>query len=85
MREGRIVHEAAAGELDEDAVLDLVMAGIDRPKGATSMTDITHAPPRPRRGQVTAPAQRAGWWRDDASEPVRRNLGLVGVLRHPLR
>jgi ribose transport system permease protein len=23
---------------------------------------------------------RAGWWRDDASEPVRRNLGLVGVL-----
>lgn len=23
---------------------------------------------------------RGGWWRDDASEPVRRNLGLVGVL-----
>jgi ribose transport system permease protein len=24
--------------------------------------------------------QTGGWWRDDASEPVRRNLGLVGVL-----
>ncbi|WP_433079677.1 sugar ABC transporter ATP-binding protein [Dactylosporangium sp. CA-052675] len=27
MREGRLVHEAPAGELDEDTVLDLVMAG----------------------------------------------------------
>jgi ribose transport system ATP-binding protein len=27
MREGRIVHEAPAADLDEDAVLDLVMAG----------------------------------------------------------
>ncbi|HEU5111556.1 MAG TPA: sugar ABC transporter ATP-binding protein [Micromonosporaceae bacterium] len=27
MREGRVVHEAPAGELDEDTVLDLVMAG----------------------------------------------------------
>jgi ribose transport system ATP-binding protein len=27
MREGRVVHEAPAGELDEDSVLDLVMAG----------------------------------------------------------
>jgi ribose transport system ATP-binding protein len=27
MREGRVIHEAAAGELDEDAVLDLAMAG----------------------------------------------------------
>ncbi|WIM99540.1 sugar ABC transporter ATP-binding protein [Actinoplanes oblitus] len=27
MREGRLIREAAAGELDEDAVLDLVMAG----------------------------------------------------------
>jgi ribose transport system ATP-binding protein len=27
MREGRVVREAPAGELDEDAVLDLVMAG----------------------------------------------------------
>jgi ribose transport system permease protein len=24
--------------------------------------------------------QRTTWWRDDASEPVRRNLALVGVL-----
>jgi ribose transport system ATP-binding protein len=27
MREGRVVREAPAGELDEEAVLDLVMAG----------------------------------------------------------
>ena len=27
MREGRVIHEAPAGELDEDTVLDLVMAG----------------------------------------------------------
>ncbi len=27
MREGRVIHEAAATELDEDTVLDLVMAG----------------------------------------------------------
>ncbi|WP_433302067.1 sugar ABC transporter ATP-binding protein [Actinoplanes sp. CA-030573] len=27
MREGRLIHEAPAGELDEDTVLDLVMAG----------------------------------------------------------
>jgi ribose transport system ATP-binding protein len=27
MREGRVVRDAPAGELDEDAVLDLVMAG----------------------------------------------------------
>jgi ribose transport system ATP-binding protein len=27
MREGRVVHQAPAGELDEDTVLDLVMAG----------------------------------------------------------
>jgi ribose transport system permease protein len=26
------------------------------------------------------PARRTGWWRGDASEPVRRNLGLVAVL-----
>ena len=30
----------------------------------------------------TAPStvDRPGWWRSDGSEPVRRNLGLVGVL-----
>ncbi|MCO8274637.1 sugar ABC transporter ATP-binding protein [Actinoplanes sp. TRM 88003] len=27
MREGRIIHEAAAGDIDEDAVLDMIMAG----------------------------------------------------------
>jgi ribose transport system permease protein len=26
------------------------------------------------------PTSNASWWRDEASEPVRRNLGLVGVL-----
>ena len=25
-------------------------------------------------------SDRTGWWRSDGSEPVRRNLGLVGVL-----
>ncbi|MCW2875079.1 ABC transporter permease [Actinacidiphila oryziradicis] len=29
---------------------------------------------------TTAPAAKTTWWRDDASEPVRRNLGLTGVL-----
>jgi ribose transport system permease protein len=33
-------------------------------------------PGRPSRPVPT----RGGWWREDASEPVRRNLGLVGVL-----
>lgn len=28
----------------------------------------------------TAPAVRSSWWKNDASEPVRRNLGLLGVL-----
>ncbi|MEJ3745155.1 ABC transporter permease [Actinomycetes bacterium KLBMP 9797] len=27
-----------------------------------------------------APAEKRSWWRDDASESVRRNLALVGVL-----
>ena len=26
------------------------------------------------------PSTRTSWWRGDASEPVKRNLGLVGVL-----
>ncbi|GAA4468289.1 ABC transporter permease [Phytohabitans houttuyneae] len=26
------------------------------------------------------PAEKRSWWRDDATEPMRRNLGLVGVL-----
>ena len=29
---------------------------------------------------TAATGRRTSWWRDDASEPVRRNLGLVGVL-----
>jgi ribose transport system permease protein len=39
------------------------------------MTEVTEAPAH------TPPARpRENWWRDDASEPVRRNLGLVGVI-----
>jgi ribose transport system permease protein len=29
---------------------------------------------------AATPDRRTTWWRDDASEPVRRNLALVGVL-----
>jgi ribose transport system permease protein len=39
------------------------------------MTGITEAPVR-----EPATPRRDNWWRDDASEPVRRNLGLIGVL-----
>jgi ribose transport system permease protein len=35
------------------------------------MTDLASA---------AAPKMKTSWWRDDASEPVRRNLGLTGVL-----
>jgi ribose transport system permease protein len=31
-------------------------------------------------GTTVAADRPAAWWRDDASEPVRRNLALVGVL-----
>ena len=31
-------------------------------------------------GAVTTADRRTTWWRDDASEPLRRNLALVGVL-----
>jgi ribose transport system permease protein len=37
------------------------------------MTQIMHA-------ASPSAAPRAGYWRDDASEPIRRNLGLIGVL-----
>jgi ribose transport system permease protein len=30
--------------------------------------------------EALAPAARRSWWKDDASEGLRRNLGLVGVL-----
>jgi ribose transport system permease protein len=29
---------------------------------------------------AAAPAAKTGWWKGDASEPVRRNLGLTAVL-----
>lgn len=38
-------------------------------------TTQTAAPPAPEK-----PAETRSWWRDDASEPLRRNLALVGVL-----
>ncbi|GLI01124.1 ABC transporter permease [Phytohabitans aurantiacus] len=38
-------------------------------------TTQTAAPPAPEK-----PAEKRSWWRDDASEPLRRNLALVGVL-----
>ena len=54
MREGRLIHEAPAAELDEDTVLDLVMAGsllgrsrrlIGRPRhGIRSAEQRTEAP-----------------------------------------
>jgi ribose transport system permease protein len=48
------------------------------------MTDTTHARARladgPEGGGASSRTRSTGWWRDDASEPVRRNLGLVGVL-----
>jgi ribose transport system permease protein len=36
--------------------------------------------PDPPVARAPSDATRAGWWRVDRSEPVRRNLGLVGVL-----
>jgi ribose transport system permease protein len=47
------------------------------------MTDVATEGPisgGPASGGPVPAAGRPGWWRDDASEPVRRNLGLVGVL-----
>ena len=90
MREGRVVREAPAGELDEDTVLDLVMAGSLLEGAAWRVTAPTrpqHEHREPRRpptggagdGRRTHPPG-SGWWRGDGGEPVRRNLGLVGVL-----
>ena len=39
------------------------------------MTPVTEVLARPRES----------WWRDDASEPVRRNLGLVGRPGHRMQ
>jgi ribose transport system permease protein len=47
------------------------------------MTSVKPAAETTPDGQPTAAAEltkKRGWWADDASEPVRRNLGLVGVL-----
>lgn len=39
-------------------------------------------PGSPEKGAAygAAATHRRGWWRDDASEPLRRNLALLGVL-----
>ena len=42
---------------------------------STGTSADTHVTP-----EAAPPATRTSWWRDEASEPVRRNLGLVGVL-----
>ena len=46
------------------------------------MTDIVKSPAETAPEPAGAPTldRRTGWWADDASEPVRRNLGLVVVL-----
>ncbi len=44
------------------------------------MTDTTHAPAPMLASDRDTPTVRGSWWRADASEPLRRNLGLVGVL-----
>jgi ribose transport system permease protein len=66
-----------------------------RPEGGDSVSTPTDeqrsatAAPKPPGTAAAAPASegradaalgRRNWWRDDASEGVRRNLGLVGVL-----
>ncbi|MEV6601691.1 ABC transporter permease [Actinoplanes sp. NPDC051346] len=38
------------------------------------------SPPVEPKTQDAPPPPRRGWWRSDGAEPVRRNLGLVGVL-----
>ena len=42
---------------------------------STGTSADTHVTP-----EAAPPSTRTNWWRDEASEPVRRNLGLVGVL-----
>ena len=42
---------------------------------STGTSADTHVTP-----EAAPPSTRTSWWRDEASEPVRRNLGLVGVL-----
>src|SRR5690348_6867634 len=42
------------------------------------MTDTAVAKPTP--APETPAESRQSWWKSDSAEPVRRNLGLVGVL-----
>ncbi len=53
------------------------MSGLAEAPAAPPADDAPHSAPAVKR-RALGPA--GGWWRDDASEPVRRNLGLVGVL-----
>src|SRR5688500_17866713 len=36
--------------------------------------------PAPVKEPEKSTPEKRSWWRDDATEPMRRNLGLVGVL-----
>jgi ribose transport system permease protein len=55
------------------------MSTTDEQKSPTAAPKETAAPAAPHGGGDAALGKRS-WWRDDASESVRRNLGLVGVL-----
>lgn len=55
------------------------MSTTDEQKSPTAAPKETAAPAAPHAGGDAALGKRS-WWRDDASESVRRNLGLVGVL-----
>jgi ribose transport system permease protein len=54
----------------------------DEQKSAAAAPKPPPAPAAPAAGDAGADAAlgKRNWWRDDASEGVRRNLGLVGVL-----
>ena len=58
MRDGRIIHEAAAADLDEDTVLDLVMAGSIPEGGRMTRSRRRRPSPRPAAGRLLAPRRQ---------------------------
>src|SRR6188474_3446371 len=44
------------------------------------MTDTAVAKPTQSPEPPSQPPAKQSWWKSDSAEPVRRNLGLVGVL-----
>jgi ribose transport system permease protein len=38
------------------------------------------SPPVEPPPEAKSPASKGGWWKSDSAEPLRRNIGLVGVL-----